>query len=393
MDHPEVLELLNGSNETEHLKCKRYGMYRIISYKKSQLYPTKDQVDSFGQFRSVIVNNKNNVVCVSPAKSIPENLVDQNFSAEEFVEGTMINVFFDHELNQWEIATRGTVGGHARFYTHSGSFKELFFDACEQNNFQLDMLPTEYCYSFVLQHPENQFVKFVGHPKLYLVDVFELVDGKYKYVSFYRKFHFVPKSIRYPRLYKEKSLEDLKELYANPVKTNYDVMGFVLKNHATGDRYKCRNPNHSYAISLKENQPNEFLLYRSLCQKKKFREFLSYFPHSRAKFDDFHYYVAFVQQKMLESYYSCFVHKTAQLSDFYNPVKNSLYHLHKIYLEQLKPNKLHITMDDIKLFFYSMDEKTYLRFFYGNGSPNEAVFNLKPDKHEDDYDEDQDDTM
>ena len=61
--------------------------------------------------RSIILKN-NKVVAFSPPKSIGFDLFKNTHSniseswAEDFIDGTMINVFFDN-LNQiWEIATR-----------------------------------------------------------------------------------------------------------------------------------------------------------------------------------------------------------------------------------------------------------------------------------------------
>jgi hypothetical protein len=87
---------------------------------------SKDLIPDYGIFRSVIINSLNNVVCFSPPKSlhadkfmeiypisdsyISEQDSKKNIIAQEFVEGTMINVFYDPAATSWQIATRSTVG-------------------------------------------------------------------------------------------------------------------------------------------------------------------------------------------------------------------------------------------------------------------------------------------
>ena len=36
--------------------------------------------------------------------------------AQEYVEGTMINLFYDNENCEWEIATRSSIGGKMAFF-------------------------------------------------------------------------------------------------------------------------------------------------------------------------------------------------------------------------------------------------------------------------------------
>ena len=65
---------------------------------------SEDYVRTYGLCRSIVVNSENKIVSFSPPKSISsekflsnlllENIDKENIIAQEFVEGTMINVFF-----------------------------------------------------------------------------------------------------------------------------------------------------------------------------------------------------------------------------------------------------------------------------------------------------------
>ena len=127
MADPVVFEkdYIMSSESTDSVKVHKKGYrspkggnYQILRYDKDVLcYGDKKT----GIFRSLIVNlNSKKVVVFSPVKSL--NLSDLNESnmvnirAEEFVEGTMVNLFYDTEVQSWDIATRSTVGGNVKFY-------------------------------------------------------------------------------------------------------------------------------------------------------------------------------------------------------------------------------------------------------------------------------------
>jgi hypothetical protein len=97
-------------------KHKNGVRYHILKYDKEWL--SKELIPSVGMLRSVIFKDDGKVVSFAPPKSLPvENLMiqtdsnsDMGYVAETFVEGTMINVFYETETNSWEIATRKIVG-------------------------------------------------------------------------------------------------------------------------------------------------------------------------------------------------------------------------------------------------------------------------------------------
>ena len=111
-------------------------MYKIIRYDKHIL--NNDLISTYGLCRSIIVNENDKVVCFSPPKSIPTDEFIKTYPnkteaiiAQEFVEGTMINVFWDENIGLtggWEISTRNTVGATSGFYksTNSKMFLLIF---------------------------------------------------------------------------------------------------------------------------------------------------------------------------------------------------------------------------------------------------------------------------
>ena len=137
-DIPGFKELIDSDvNQTNTLKLNKVvcrttsnQKYKVIRYDKELLRSCF--ISSYGLCRSVIVNSNNKVVGFSPPKSIlSENFITENPSktediiAMEFVEGTMINVFWDDSIGVaggWQIATRNTVGATSSFYKNNEIF-------------------------------------------------------------------------------------------------------------------------------------------------------------------------------------------------------------------------------------------------------------------------------
>ena len=50
----------------------------------------------------------------------------ENCIAEEFIEGTMINLFFDHENQEWEIASKSAIGAKNNFFVSDNNINKTF---------------------------------------------------------------------------------------------------------------------------------------------------------------------------------------------------------------------------------------------------------------------------
>ena len=161
-----------AGTESKFIKTKQCRFndndYKIVSYVKS-LLNTEDLVSTYGPLRSVIVNAENRVIGLSPPKSTPYwSFISENQSffdaerkqiivAEEFVEGVMINVFWDPCAQSFVIATKNVVGAETSFYVtdEKTTFAQMFHEAAAHARLDIQMLNREHSYSFVLQHPKN----------------------------------------------------------------------------------------------------------------------------------------------------------------------------------------------------------------------------------------------
>lgn len=369
-DIPGFQDIINNdSNDNSNIlklnkvECRTSNNipYKVVRYDKNFL--SYDLISSYGLCRSVIINNNNKVVGFAPPKSIccqdflnkyTENTI--GIVAEEFIEGTMINVFWDDSIGLtggWEIATRNTVGATSSFYKgpKAKTFRTMFLEASKETNLSLENLDKEFCYSFVLQHPENRIVVPFKKPELFLVAAYRIYNNNNNKNSIYvdnveledikDKFKSLNFSVQFPKLYTFQKYADLIEQYAS-MNTSYDIVGVILRNKITGERTKIRNPVYEQVRNLRGNQPK--LQYQYLCLRKEGRvsDFLKYYPENKKNFSEFRDHIHLFTETLFTNYISCYIKKEKPLSEFTSQYKTHMYNIHQRYLNDLRLQNLFV---------------------------------------------------
>ena len=332
--------------------------YKVIRYNKNTL--CHDNIPTYGIYRSVIVNSENQIVSFSPPKSVNADAFIKNYNtktdslvAEEFVEGTMINVFWDPKIGlsgAWEISTRNTVGAVSSFYksAKSKTFRDMFLEAATNNNLDLVSLDKSFCYSFVLQHPENRIVVPFKSPQLYLISMYIINNTNQNDIKVYSvdKLSFLElhpnTTIKIPTVYDWTTYTDLIDKYAS-MNTAYDVLGVVIHNSETGERTKIRNPIYEQVRQLRGNQPK--LQYQYLCLRKegKVSDFLKYYPENKKEFSTFRDQIHLFTNTLYSNYVSCYIKKEKPLMEFSEQYRTHMFNIHKHYLDDLKEKKMYVT--------------------------------------------------
>lgn len=340
-------------------KSSNNQTYKVIRYDKNFL--TCDLINTYGLARSIVVNSDNRVVSFSPPKSIPSDDFIRNYFenkeniiAEEFVEGTMINVFWDSKIGlsgAWEISTRNTIGATSAFYKSSNSktFRTMFLEAAKTANLVLDFLNPLYSYSFVLQHPENRIVVPFKEPKLYLVAIYYIDNSDTSNITVrsinmddLKKIDWRGANIYFPQKYSFEKYSELIEKYAS-MNTPYHIVGVVLNNTTTGERAKIRNPVYEQVRNLRGNQPK--LQYQYLCLRKegKVKDFLQYYPENRKEFSNFRDQIHLFTETLYSNYVSCYIKKTKPLIEFSEQYRTHMFNIHKKYMDELREKQLFVT--------------------------------------------------
>jgi hypothetical protein len=363
---PDFNNLVNGSiSESKILKLQQIECrtsnkqkYSVIRYIKE--YLCLDMIPTYGLCRSVILNSTNNVVGFAPPKSIPSDSFikmypdkSEHLVAQEFIEGTMINAFWDPSVGltgSWEISTRNTVGATSSFFkgANQKTFRTMFLEAMTAINLSLDSLNKDLCYSFVLQHPDNRIVVPFKKPDLYLVAVYhiKIVDGNWTALSYpmsdLKNYNWGPAAIKFPQEYTWNTYTELIEKYAS-MNTSYSVMGVVVYNNLTGERMKIRNPVYEQVRSLRGNQPKLQYQYLSLRKEGKVADFLKFYPENKKEFSTFRDQVHLFTSTLFANYIACYVKKEKPLKEFSDQYRTHMFNIHKIFMDDLREKKMFVT--------------------------------------------------
>ena len=230
-------------------------------------------------FRSVVWDKaENKPVCVGPSRGLKfgaamvQGLTDVH--VEEFVDGVMINMFYDTYAKEWRLATRTQLGASGHFYGKR-SFAELFWETFESRGLKKeDLIPGEY-YSWVLQHPDERIV--VG-PR-YGIPTITLVNKSSEELKRLRLESYRPEV--YPV---GQTLDNLKEyVTAKGLHLGTTWQGVVI--HKDGRRYKIRTTQYEEARALRGNQPNRPYLWLERWGQGKLMAYLRLYPEEQCDAD------------------------------------------------------------------------------------------------------------
>jgi len=317
------------------LQSTQFGEYALVNYKKHEKYD--------GLYRSVIFK-KNKPVCFSPPKSIPytefcgKNPIS-SVVADEFIDGTMINVFYDFDTNEWVIATRSIVGADCTFYS-----KKTFHDMFHETNIDYSKLDKTYCYSFVLQHPDNQIVTPIEKPALYLIAVYHITDVGITEV--HTSNHCITAFLT-PSTFTFSSYEEAEQfIHSQP----YKFKGLMLKT--SNERAKIRNPAYETIKKLRGNSASPLYTYLSIRATPQQLDYEKYFPNH--SFPLYEKQLTQLIAQLHSLYIDCFIKKMKPLKQYDQPFKQHLYELHMTYLHQLRQEKKCVTRHEVKKYILGL---------------------------------------
>ena len=389
------------SYDQNKIKTKNYNKndvsYSILNYDKNILCFDDTKT---GLYRSVIVSSpENKILCFSPPKSISMDTFKQKFPtidnaiyANEIIEGTMINLFYDERISKWEISTKSAVGGTYFYYRNQyeldddknkqqKSFYRMFLDALRADeNQELNDLPfleymhKGYSYSFVMQHPVNHIVLPIHEPKLYLVAVYDIsITNNVKYIppvvyESWNIFENIRGLIDFPKCYTEKQYEDIENKYCS-IQQDYKTLGVMFINMETGERSSIQNPTYEEIKKLRGNNPNLQYQYLCLRRARKIKDFLYYFPQYKSLFYNFYNdYNNFIIN-VHNSYISYYVQKQEiKISKKYFP------HIYKIHHTLFLPS----LQTDTPLII----RKRVVNEYFEGLEPREMLYHLNYDKRQ-----------
>jgi hypothetical protein len=357
------------------------------------------------------------------------------FVLDEMVEGTMINLFYDPRAEKWEIATRKNVGADCWFYRtqyfNSGNtqktFRQMFLDAFPKhytpgidsdiNSIPLIRdLPKHYCYSFVLQHPDNHIVYPVHSPALYLVGAFELIhytpEGTDCVFDIETQEWNHPPRVRYINTHSN-TLKDIFSQWLNEyivylpnewgkdridrandiIRQWFDIdtsnlyysmhysqfsyriqwlMGFAFTDIHTGMRFTVDNPYYAATKELRGNHPNLLYHFLELTRSGRVDAFLYSFPQYVSLFYDFQGVLCGFIQAIYLGYVEYYIKQIKTPIEKRYFVHIAKLH-HEVFLPSVKnPPRKSITFNAVQDYVFQMDPAK-LYYYLTSISPNKNV--------------------
>jgi hypothetical protein len=382
-------------DDTEYVKARgltvsSFKDYKLVKYNKTHL--ASDNVATLGLWRSVVIRN-GRIVSFAPPKAMSLTAFTREFSAsavelEEFVEGTMINVFWDGD--DWQIASRSLIGANGFYYKGSPTFRRMFLEAMTYAGCELEfsMLDRRLIYSFVVCHPGNRIVVPIKTPHLYLVEVFHsMPDGRIGSLDIQHPgnkpvLDAVLSRVLVPRRYALPSPDttgvvsssqqgvdtgdvalteetisspvdvvvpdeygDIRRVFASNT-TPFHQLGVIMRAGVSGQRTKMRNPVYEFVRALRGNSPKLMYQYLHLRRNGKVGAFLRFYPEYLTEFNQFRTAVHEFTRQLHDFYIMVHVKKLLDLKDVDGEYKAHVYALHKLYLDSLKVDKRVITMTE-----------------------------------------------
>ena len=325
-----------------------------------------------GALRSVVIDPETKeILCVAPPKSLteeeflkqqqggqsyapeaqdppplPEDLSEKGRGRRgtvgsllnEIIEGTMVNLFYDKRICQWEIATKGAIGGNYWYFrTSYGSntmpqitFRDMFLDALmmprdtELNDVPLiASLDETMVYSFVMQHPMNHIVLPIEYPRLFLVAGYRVLADKtmvrsYPLWSLRERYFADTPLVSFPVEYQVQSYDDMPS-----------AVGVMFHDIRTGYRLSKKNPEYERKRDIRGNHPNLQYQYLELNAENNVGLFLHEFPQYTAMFNWFHYQTQNYISNLHSAYIAYFIQKRGKEIQIPKDIFIQIHNLHK----------------------------------------------------------------
>ena len=372
----------NNNNNNNKTSQTSQTQYYLINYDKKRMHNSlkteknKSESDKrcVKHFRSVVLNEDCKVVGFSPPMCETKDVVldiDNIQFAEEFVEGTMVNVFYNsaNDVQSWEFSTKNTISPVEK--AAGKCFRSMFLEACENASLNFDDLPKEYCYSFVMKHPDNVIVAPVKNTALYIIAIYLVKNGDdlsaataYEMERSVIRWSSFSKVSHPARLGMRKGQSDFDKIvktFASPDSLYY-YPGVMFRTF-TGERFKLRNPNYEMVKNTKGGvRARSEFVYLHLKQLGYVRKHFERCPEDELNFFEFQSNLYNYTSSLHKNYLDCYIYKKMSLKDFPIKYRNNMYKLHNDYLHVLKPEGKRVTLSHVVQFVNNLSVPSQIYF-------------------------------
>ena len=342
----------------------RNSAYAIVRYVKGQSDFSKEHVK---WCRSVVVKKDTRIpVSVSPPKGgvITAEQLSSVTIAEEFVDGTMINMFNDGDMH---LATRSRIGGDGKFYEGSLTFKQMFDDAYGNHSYPAilpvrDDRPAVFA-STVIQHPSNRIVKQISKATYVIVhqgwtDADGTVHIEENAEAFRNGLHEcgIPKINSYT-LNSIRGAKTVESWVAQQAQERgFGWQGVVLKD-GNGNRWRVRSQVYETIRRIRGNESAHEERFARLRKSRMVDQYLAFYPEDRETLYELEGRVRANTKQLSHFYGQVFRAKKMAYASLPWPYKHHVSVLHNIYKDTLHKEGKKITFDEVVIYVNSLNQE------------------------------------
>jgi hypothetical protein len=335
------------------------GSYALVRYVKST---SNFELPHVRWCRSVIVNKETRCpICVAPPKA--DELTDVSINeaevAEEFVDGTMVNVFQERE-GKAELATRSRLGGRTRFYEQGKTFGEMFEDAMRSvsaDSYESLLPPFKdgvaRFTSTVLQHPANRLVRSITEPAIYMVHQGTVnADGLIHMMEDAGDFEFSMSESADPEIqaYKLEPIRAAKSVKdwvsQQSQERGFGWQGLVLKD-GEGRRWRQRSDMYETVRRFRGNESSVEERFARLRKTRSIDQYVSFYPEDREVLYELEGRLRKNTRQLWHFYSDVF---RARKTPYYQlpwPYKHHVSQLHNLYKDTLRAQGKKVDLEQV----------------------------------------------
>ncbi len=356
----------------------------IKSFDNKYLIKQKATSSAFNLYSSVIFSKSKQLLSFFPPKNAKLiDMIDYKYpiNAEELIDGTMINLYWDPFIDDWDITTKDSIGGYDIGLCNK-NFRTMFleslssqFDISKIPETSLNGLPFVFC--FIIQHKENRIVSRIKEHSVYLIHIYEIDNTSSSSHSIVNTIHLndryshesnktwvqlmqelnikLPKTIIQNKSCDKSTINNLIDVYSSNI-TPYNIKGILIKQNAS--IFLIKHPLYELLKQLRCNYENKLHQYLSLKKEKKINIYLNYFYEDNKLFRRYKkLYETFIY-KLHNHYIKCYILHKCPLKDIPDQFKHLLFELHEVY----KHTKTKITLKFVKQYFNLLHTKKQIYY-------------------------------
>lgn len=327
-----ILKNLDKLSELNINKIEDNNLY-LLKYDKEKSDFTKNAVN---ESRGIILEkNTNKVICYSLNKTEKNLEIDKinwnNCKIYEVFDGTQIRLYYYN--NKWIVTTARCINANKSKWNYMKTFYDLYKDV----QINTDKLDKNNTYTFILRHVENRIISNIKENQLIHIHTrnnrtFEEINEKIEGIKTKEEIYF-------------ENYEDFNKELKNG---SYDTRGYII--HYDNKKYLFETDEYKYVKKLKNNHRNIIYEYLELIQKKKYYEYLEYFPEKEILFKNVENQLNELTNIIHNYYIKKNITKEIKFTDIPIYLRKLLFNLHNIFITK----KTIITKEII--YFYLLEQ-------------------------------------